>query len=197
MKRRIRAFAVVLGLSATALAPAAASAHAVTPVPKLEVSKYLGTWRQIAAKPQWFEAACLSDVYANYTLNADGSVRVKNTCAGPYGSKVTTIGRARVLDPVTSAQLQVSFLNFGTGWVYPDRTPNYIVFGLGDAYDWAVVGDPARSSAFILSRTATLTADQRAKVVAALTENGYDPCRLKVTPQQGGATKAVSLCVAT
>lgn len=190
--------ALSLAALVSALTPAVASAatdpNPVTPVPKLDVSKYLGTWRQIAAKPQWFEAACKRDVYAKYLLNADGSVRVTNTCSGPFSQQIKTVGKAKILDTTTNAQLQVSFVDlFGT-WIYQGSAPNYVVVGLGANYDWAVVGDPARQSGFVLSRTASLTADQRAAATAALVKNGFDPCTLQITPQTGGATTAGTFC---
>ncbi|MDQ8046179.1 MAG: lipocalin family protein, partial [Patulibacter sp.] len=118
------------------------------------------------------------------------------TCSGPLSKTITTVGKARILDTTTNAQLQVSFIDvFGT-WVYPGSTPNYVVVGLDPGYGWAVVGDPARSSAFVLSRTASLTATQRSQVTAALVKNGFDPCSLQVTPQTGGATTAGQFCAA-
>lgn len=188
----LSALAAVAGLGATAVP---ASAGPVTPVPSLDVQRYVGEWRQIASKPQWFEALCQSDTYANYALNADGTVNVSNRCAGPFGANVYVRGRARVLDTTTNAQLQVTFLpKLGGGWSYPDRKPNYIVIGLGEAYDWAIVGDPDRTSAFVLSRAPALTAAQVETVKTVLDANGFDPCKLRITRQRGGLQRAGSLC---
>lgn len=183
-------------LAAAGLAVGAAPASAsVEPVPSLDVQRYLGEWRQIASLPQWFEALCVSDTVANYSLNDDGTVRVSNRCVGPYGANIATRGRARVLDTQTNAQLQVTFVQgIGGGWSYPGNRPNYIVMGLGEAYDWAVVGDPDRTSAFVLSRGPSLTAGQLEVVRGVLAENGFDPCKLRTTRQRGGISKVVSLC---
>lgn len=190
--RARRAAALAFAGLAVGAAPAAAS---VEPVPSLDIQRYLGEWRQIAALPQWFEAACVSDTVANYSLNDDGTVRVSNRCVGPFGANIATRGRARVLDTQTSAQLQVTFLQgFGGGWVYPGERPNYIVIGLGEAYDWAVVGDPDRTSAFVLARGPSLTAGQLEVVRGVLKENGFDPCKVRTTRQRGGLSKVVSLC---
>lgn len=182
-------------LAGPASASAATDPKPVRPVPSLDVQRYLGDWKQVAAIPQWFEALCQSDVTANYKLTADKAVAVTNVCRGPYGSKIVSKGKARVLDKTTNAQLQVSFLNAFGQWFYLDAKPNYVVVGLGADYDWAVVGDPSRSSAFVLSRTATLTAEQRTGVLAALDATGFDACKLKVTRQTGGATAVKPLCV--
>lgn len=167
----------------------------VTPIPSLDVPRYLGEWRQIASIPQWFEAFCVSDTVANYSLNDDNTVRVSNRCVGPLGANIVTRGRARILDPVTNAQLQVTFVpGLNGGWSYPGDTPNYIVIGIGEAYDWAVVGSPERSSAFVLSRTPALTSSQRAGVLAALEGSGFNPCNLRTTRQRGGLQSVRGFC---
>jgi apolipoprotein D and lipocalin family protein len=193
-RRVLRRLALVFALGASALAPAAASAGSVTPVPKLDPEQYIGQWRQIASIPQWFEVLCYSDTVANYSLNDDGTVRVVNRCFSLGGLEITTRGRARILDPVTSAQLQVTFLNIGGNWIYPNNEPNYIVMGLSPEYRWAVVGDPDRSSAFVLSRTSTLSADDKAKVLGVLSANGYNACSLNTTRQRGGLQSVRQFC---
>lgn len=193
LRARSRRVALIAAAGlAVGAAPASAS---VEPVPSLDVERYLGEWRQIASLPQWFEALCVSDTVANYSLNADGTVRVSNRCVGPFGANVATRGRARVLDTQTNAQLQVTFVqSFDGSWSYPGTRPNYIVIGLGEAYDWAVVGDPDRTSAFVLSRGPALTAGQLTVVRGILADNGFDPCKLRTTRQRGGLSKVVSLC---
>ena len=42
----------------------------------------------------------------------------------------------------------------------------------------AVVGEPARTNLFILSRTPTLDQDTLTAILAQLTDQGYDPARL-------------------
>lgn len=168
-----------------------ASASAVQPVERVEIERYLGTWKQLAAIPQWFDAACLRDTTAVYTLNPDGTVRVANRCGGPFGSTISITGRARVADQQTNAQLQVTFLNIG-GPIYTGT--NYVIVGLADDYSWAVVTDPRRSSAFVLSRTPTQPPAVIARMQAILAENGLDSCRLRVTRQAGGSTTSPPFC---
>lgn len=172
------------------VAPAAASA-APAPVPSFDVERYQGQWFQIAAIPQWYQAFCARNTTANYTLQTNGTVGVVNRCTTPWGSGTTAYGNARVK---SEAQLQVSFnrLPWG-GWAYPSD-PNYIVVGLGEDYDWAVTTDSARASGFVLSRTATITDEQRAAALGALREAGINPCRLRVEPQRGGATTGGRFC---
>jgi apolipoprotein D and lipocalin family protein len=196
---RIALIASTLALVGAGAAAAAAPASAegrppVKPVASLDLSRYLGQWRQIAAIPQWFELLCTNDTVANYGLNPDGTVRVVNRCYGPLKTPIVTRGVARVLDKTTNAQLQVSFAFVGGQWLFPGTTPNYVVLGLADDYSWAVVGDPNRTSAFVLSRSATLTPDALTAVKAALVATGYNPCKLNTDKQNGGLQVVKPLC---
>jgi apolipoprotein D and lipocalin family protein len=179
---------------ASAAVPAAATVGGVTSVPSLDLARYTGTWRQIADIPQFYEAFCVKDVTARYSVNADGTVKVDNRCTGPLGLPIRTVGTARVLDPASKAVLQVTFLSFLGSPVWPDRTPNYVVIGVAADYSWAVVGSPDRSTAYILSRTASLSGGALTAAKNTLSRNGYDPCTLTVTRQTGGATRSGPLC---
>lgn len=193
-RRALRRLALAAAIGVSALVPAAASAGPVTPVSKLDPQQYTGQWRQIASIPQWFEALCYSDTVANYSINDDGTVRVVNRCLAFGGLEIVTRGRARILDKTTNAQLQVTFLNVGGGWVYPGSEPNYIVMGLSPDYRWAVVGDPQRTSAFVLARASILTADEKSKVLAVLSANGFNACSLNTTRQRGGLQTVRQFC---
>ena len=45
-------------------------------VASLDLSRYLGTWYEIARLPIRFEDADCTDVSAHYSLDADGGIRV-------------------------------------------------------------------------------------------------------------------------
>ncbi len=195
-RRVLRRLALASAVGVSALIPTAASATGgpVTPVPKLDPQQYIGQWRQIASIPQWFEALCYSDTVANYSINDDGTIRVVNRCLSLGGLEIVTRGRARILDQTTSAQLQVTFLNLGGQWIYPNNEPNYVVIGLSPDYRWAIVGDPQRTSAFVLSRTSTLSAADKAQVLAVLANNGFNACSLNTTRQRGGLQTVRQFC---
>ena len=187
------ALAVPLGAAPAAAAPPAApaAAGAVTPVPALDLARYQGTWLQVAAIPSPFQAQCARDTRATYTVLPDGLVRVQNQCVRADGSVSAIEGRATVGGPAPS-QLLVSFVQFGGTWQFqPPFGADYWVLGLSRSYDWAVVGDPARRSGFVLSRTPTLPARDIVAIVAVLLRNGYDPCSFVLTPTTGGLTTPV------
>jgi apolipoprotein D and lipocalin family protein len=175
------------------VSPAAIASAPVRPVDHVELDRYTGTWLQLAAIPQWFSFACVRNTTATYTAQPGGTIGVTNRCQTAFGFPFVLDGRARVNDPVSNAQLQVTFLGSGDTWVYVGGT-NYVIIGLADDYSWAVTTDPARMSAFVLSRTPTLPWATQRRIKRILRSNGIDPCRLRVTPLTGGATSSRPAC---
>ena len=140
-------------------------------VSNVDLNRYAGKWYEIARYPNWFQSNCASST-AEYTANADGTIGVFNTCLAGDGSVNSTIqGTARVVDPTTNAKLKVTF----------PRIPfpaDYWIIQLGENYEYAVVGEPTRSTLFVLSRTPTLDQDTLNAILSQLTDQGYDPARL-------------------
>lgn len=183
-------------LAAATFAGGTTTASAATaptkPVASVDLSRYVGSWFQLAAIPAIFEVQCARNSKANYAANADGTVAVTNTCKTWFGTTSSVTGKAKVQNTPANSELAVSFFKLFGQQIYTGT--NYQIIGLGSAYDWAVVTDPGRSSAFVLSRTPTLTDAQTATVKSILRDNSIDPCRLKVTPQTGGASRSVAYC---
>ncbi|MBO4210609.1 lipocalin family protein, partial [Micromonospora echinofusca] len=156
------------------------------PVAAVDVDRYAGDWYQVAAIPAIFEIQCYKNVTARYDVQPDGTIGVRNACRTILGTTSAVTGRARSENPPANSVLTVSFLRLGDRWLYFGG-PNYVVIGLDADYRWAVVGDPDRSSGFVLSRTPALDATQLAAAKAVLTANGYDLCDFRTTRQDGGA----------
>lgn len=200
LRRSTRLLAgVVSALSATALAAggsaaAPSPADGPAPVPRLELERYLGTWRQLAAVPQFFNLNCARDTQANYALDPQGDIAVRNTCTTWANTRNEINGTATVNDRETGAQLHVSFPGVPT----QDRREgptNYIVTALGPEYSWAVVTDPSRISGFVLARAVSLDADTWQQVRTAITAAGQNPCLYLTSPTTGGESRIIPLCV--
>ncbi|MFC4127162.1 lipocalin family protein [Nocardia rhizosphaerae] len=177
--------------AAAALSPATANAAPPAPVSSLDVDRYLGVWHQLAAVPAPFSLACAGDTTATYTRQDDGTVGVYNRCRTWSGGTDEIRGTATVTDPVTRAQLRVSFPGVpGQG----GDAPNYIVTALGPDYSWAHVTDPSRLSGFVLSRTPSLDAATWADIDAAIVAAGQQPCLFLTTPTTGGRSDLTPLC---
>lgn len=147
-------------------------------VPSVDVSRYLGTWHEIASFPQSFQKGCTATT-ATYTLaEKPGEIVVENRCnKGTVGGpEEIATGRARVVDASTNAKLEVSF--FGPFW------GAYWVIDLGDDYEFAVVGHPGRDYLWVLSRTPTMDPAVYEGILLRLRAKGYETERLVLTQQR-------------
>ena len=147
-------------------------------VPQVELQRYLGTWYEIASFPQRFQRGCTGTT-ASYALRPDGEIDVLNRCrkGSLEGKEDSAQGRARVVDPVTNAKLEVSF--FRPFW------GDYWIIDLGPDYEYAVVGHPSRDYLWILSRTPTMESAVYQGILQRLTAQGYQVERLNRTLQPG------------
>jgi apolipoprotein D and lipocalin family protein len=104
---------------------------------------YLGEWYEIARFDFRFERG-LDHTTANYTRNADGSIKVVNTGRKKDGTITKATGKAIFVGPETTAQLKVSF--FGPFYA------GYNVIALDEDYRYALVCGNSRDYLWILSR---------------------------------------------
>ncbi len=163
--------AALLLLSVAALGACTSVPDGVTPVSPFELDRYLGRWYEIARLDHSFERG-LSDVTADYRLQADGSVEVVNR--GYDGKKAEwreAVGRAVFLGERDVGSLKVSF--FG---------PFYGGYHIADldqpGYRWALVTGPDRDYLWILARTPELPAEVRERLVSKASALGFDTSKL-------------------
>ena len=184
---------LVAALCVSTVFATAAHALEVKPVESFDVSKYLGTWHEIASIPQFFQRKCVRDTKAMYSAAADSLIRVDNVCTREDGTRERVSGRAREADPNVASKLEVTFLElFGEYrfWVAAD----YWVIALDPNYGWAVVGHPSRRYGWILAREPLLPTIAVAEIIGRLKSQGYDACEFIVTPQTGGLSLRRPLC---
>ena len=96
------------------MALAASTATAADPlptVPHVDLSRYAGTWHEVARLPNWFQRAC-EQSRAEYTPCGDGSLRVKNTCLKAKGRSSSIEGIATPVPGSGNARLRVKFGGF-------------------------------------------------------------------------------------
>ncbi len=154
-------------------------APVTTPVTSVDVSRYLGTWYEIASVKQFFSVG-LVDTTATYSLLPNGAIRVVNS--GHYFSKdgpLSTITGTAVPVDASNAKLNVSFT--GTNSAQPPG--NYWIVALDPNYQWAVVSDPTGSSCFILARTPTIDPALEADLFARAAAAGVHTGDVTPTPQ--------------
>ena len=143
----------------------------VQPVDNFRLERYLGKWHEIARLDHSFERG-LSRVTAEYSLRADGGVRVLNR---GYSAKTNdwkeAEGKAYFVEATNQGYLKVSFFGPFYG--------SYIVFELDrENYQYALVCGPDKSYLWILSRTPDMKKDLKDKLIAKATARGFDTSQL-------------------
>lgn len=134
-------------------------------VDSVDLSRYVGTWYEIARLPNSFQKKCADSVTANYTLRADGKVDVVNRCRKPSGEYTTAKGKAKIVDKQTNAKLKVTFF-----WPFYG---DYWILDLGQNYEYAVVGDPSRKYLWILSRTPRMDEGLYQQLLSRMAGRGF------------------------
>ena len=161
--------------ASTLLCSCLPATHAPLPplevVSHVELSRYTGTWYEIARYPNRFQKGC-TDTSAAYKLGFDGSLTVLNSCL-KNGAMDTAKGTAKVVDPTTNAKLKVSF-----SWPF---SGDYWIIDLGADYDYAVVSGPDRKYLWILARSPQMDDDLYGRLLERLKEQGFDIYRLEKT----------------
>ena len=175
----LRNLLVALAIMAVAGTAGAAADPPLPVVGELDLNRYVGNWHEIARYPNFFERMCVRDVTANYSANADGTIRVVNACRKDDGTMSQADGVARVAVP--PAKLQVRFAPDWLAWL-PVVWANYWVIDLADDYSYAVVGEPSREYLWILARAPQMSDGVYARIVAKLPALGFDPAKLVRNP---------------
>lgn len=149
-------------------------------VKSVDLKKYVGTWYEISKIPNKFQKQCVKGTTAQYKLNEDGEIDVINSCIDIDGEKDVANGLARIVDKNSNAKLEVSFVSiFGWHLFWGD----YWVIGLGDNYEYAVVGTPSRKYGWILSRTPQMDKEKLDEAYKILTESGYNIKNFELSKQ--------------
>jgi len=131
------------------------------PVAALDLNRYLGEWYEIARFDHSFERG-VEQAKANYTQNADGTIKVVNTGIRD-GKPKTAIGKGKTTD--TPGLLRVSFF----GPFYAD----YRVMLIDKDYSHALVGSGSADYLWILSRTPCLPETAKSELLAEAQRRGY------------------------
>jgi apolipoprotein D and lipocalin family protein len=150
----------LLGLSACTGLP-----EKITPVSPFEVSRYLGTWHEVARYDHRFERG-LSQVTAHYSLRDDGGIRVLNRgYSREEGRWRSAEGRAYFVGEPNLGHLKVSFFGPFYG--------SYAIFYLDPSYQYAWVTGPNRDYLWLLSRTPSITPERKAELLGYAQAAGF------------------------
>ena len=157
------------------LAAATGLADDQPPLPveqNVDLSRYTGTWYEIARLPHFFQKGCFNS-RAEYRLNEDGTLSVTNRCEREGKPAKRAEGVARVVDGDTNARLKVRFFNWFSN-LFPWLTEgDYWIIHLDEDYEVAMVGAPDREYLWILARSPSIDPTRREQLVDKARELGF------------------------
>ncbi len=137
-------------------------------VTTLDLSRYLGSWYEIARFDNRYERD-LASVTAHYSLNPDGTIKVVNrgynTRKEEWGESE---GKAHPTDD--PGKLRVSF--------FPLIFADYNILSVDENYQWALVGSSSPNYLWILSRSEKLTPATIDHILSIAEVRGYDTSKL-------------------
>lgn len=168
------------------------SRSSVETASSVDLEKYLGTWYEVASIPQSFQKQCVTDTKAEYSKTDDGMIRVLNSCEKLNGDISASEGRAKVIDTVSNSKLKVTFVKL-VSWIF-SFGGSYWILDVDSGYNVALVGDPTRAYAWILSRQKQLTAAQWVDAEKTFKMKGYDTCKILTSAQKQALSERMPLC---
>ncbi|MBO9516270.1 MAG: lipocalin family protein [Variovorax sp.] len=127
-------------------------------VAPVDLRRYVGLWYEQARLPNRFERRCAGPVTAEYTLQDDGTVQVRNRCVLDDGRVDESIGVARTVGvpgQPGAGRLEVRFAPEWLAWL-PAVWGDYWILKLDRDYQVALVGTPDRRYLWVLSRAPSL-----------------------------------------
>lgn len=148
----------------------------IAPVDGFELNRYLGKWYEIARLDHSFERG-LANITAEYSLRADGGVKVVNKGFSAADNKWKEAeGKAYFVGSPQEGYLKVSFFGPFYG--------AYIVFELDkEDYQYAFITSYDKSYLWLLARTPTVSDEVLSRFVQKSGELGFATDKL-IFPKQ-------------
>jgi len=143
----------------------------------VNLSRYIGTWYEIAAIPNYFQKDCFCTT-VNYSLPKNANyMKIYNFCRkGSNKGKISDVnGKGFVVKGSGNAKLRVQFF-------WPFRGDYWIIY-LNKEYKYAMVGEPSRERLWIISRKPKMSLKIYNRLKRVAQDYGYDTSKLKVTDQ--------------
>ncbi|MEN6617791.1 MAG: lipocalin family protein [Syntrophorhabdus sp.] len=165
-------FAAIVGLFAGCVG----IPEGLQPVKNFDITRYLGTWYEIARFEHSFEKG-LVNVKAEYSLRDDGGITVVNSGYDP-DKKIwkEAKGKGYFVESPDIGRLKVSFFGPFYG--------AYNILVLDENYRYALVCGPTRNYLWILSRTPTMDEAIKADLIQKAANMGFDMSKIILVKQE-------------
>lgn len=150
----------------------------------VDVERYMGLWYEYARYENSFQKNCLGTTaeyqLKNLPITGKTYVEVINTCEKSNGELQVGKAKAFIDDEETNARLKVSFVpvlnNFGL------FAGDYNILKLGPGYEYALVGDRARTTFWILTREKEIPETLYEELLDIAVEKGFRRDLIKRSP---------------
>jgi apolipoprotein D and lipocalin family protein len=164
----------LLGGAAFALTGTAGRAD-IQPV-RIEVPRYMGTWRVIGCMENPLDSR-FADATESYSLTNENRLNVvfswrERSLSAPRKSHEFS---GRILKDPSHAVWKMN--------VFPLVTATYIVIDVGKGYSWAAVAHPSRKFGWILARATSLPDETWIPILSRFAVLGYDTSKFIRVPQ--------------
>lgn len=147
---------------------------------QVDMSRYAGTWYEVARLPGAFEGRCEGQPQADYTPRWDGSVDIVNRCPDKSGQTNRVHGIALPLEGGNGAKLRVSMWPRWLRWL-PLAWSDYWILHVDEAYSEALVASPDRRRLRLLSRQPQLSPDRIQALQQMATMQGFVIAKLRLS----------------
>ncbi len=164
-------------LALTLCSCAAAPVHAPLPLArKVDLARFMGPWRVIAAIPASIEKNAY-DAVESYALNPDGTIATTYTFReGAFD------GKKKRYTPLGFVVDRTDNSTWGMRFLWPFKA-EYLISYLDDAYSVTIIARSKRDYVWIMARAPAISDAEYGRLAALVKEWGYDTSRLRKFPQ--------------
>lgn len=149
------------------------------PLAEVDLSSFMGRWWVIANIPYFAERGKVASS-DNYSLREDGGIDVVYAYKKSFDeTEERTLGAsAQPIPGSGGAHWKQRFF-----WILSVELQ---ILEVDPEYQWALIGNPKRSLAWVFAREPVMSDQDYARIVERLRPHGYDPAELKRVPQVPG-----------
>jgi len=149
----------------------------ITPVPEVDLARFMGPWYVIAVIPTAIETEAYNAV-ESYQLDKDGTIATTFTF-----NKGAFDGPLKTYNPRGFVREGSHNAVWGMQFIWPIKA-EYLIAYLDSDYQHTIIARNARDYVWIMARQPQISEDTYQKLVAEVIALGYDSRALRKVPQQ-------------
>ncbi|MEO8359617.1 MAG: lipocalin family protein [Vicinamibacteria bacterium] len=159
------------------LAADAADRPRLKTVEKVDLQRFMGPWYVIAAIPTSIEKQSFNAV-ETYRLDSNGTIDTVFTF-----NKGAFDGPPKRYKPRGFVKDKVNNSTWGMRFIWPFKS-EFLITYLNDDYSQTIISRNKRDYVWIMARTPEIPEADYQKMLDRVTEQGYDPTKLRKVPHQ-------------